>query len=310
MSGPHPSSPPRHVVLIVDDSPDTLGFLTEALEQSGYSVLIATSGLSALDIVDRITPDMILLDAMMPEIDGFETCVRLKKNAKVSHVPVIFMTGLTDVEHVVRALGAGGVDYVTKPVNISELTARIRVHLANARSTQNARAALDMTGRHLVAVGTDGSIQWSTQQALRLIHAATGSDDGLERQRARIGQWLEARTGLAGTVDKQLVFESTDGPALQMQWLGPFGNGEHLFRLTIERQISDDAQLRESFSLTAREAEVLVWIAKGKSNRDIGEILGLSSRTVNKHLEQVYVKLGVENRASAAVKASSVLLAQ
>ncbi len=98
------------------------------------------------------------------------------------------------------------------------------------------------------------------------------------------------------------------GPALYMEWLGAIGNGEQLFRLTTERQISDDAQLRASFSLTAREAEVLVWIAKGKSNRDIGEILGLSSRTVNKHLEQVYIKLGVENRASAAVKASSVLI--
>lgn len=71
--------------------------------------------------------------------------------------------------------------------------------------------------------------------------------------------------------------------------------------------MSDDETLRQHFQLTPRESEVLLWIAKGKSNRDIGEILGLSSRTVTKHLEQIYVKLGVENRASAAVKATQVL---
>src|SRR6478735_2707275 len=96
---------PRDIVLLVDDSPDSLSFLTEALEESGYSVLIATSGASALSIVDRITPDLILLDAVMPGMDGFETCQRLKAHGAVAQVPVIFMTGLTETEHVVRALG-------------------------------------------------------------------------------------------------------------------------------------------------------------------------------------------------------------
>ena len=116
---------PRDIVLLVDDSPEALGFLTEALEQSGFSVLIATSGTSALGIVERITPDIILLDAVMPGLDGFETCLRLKANPAVSQTPVVFMTGLTETEHVVRALEAGGVDYLTKPINIDELRARI-----------------------------------------------------------------------------------------------------------------------------------------------------------------------------------------
>jgi CheY-like chemotaxis protein len=86
----------KDIVLLVDDSPDALGFLTDALEQSGFSVLIATSGQSALNIAERITPDIILLDAVMPSMDGFETCTRLKSNAAVTQVPVIFMTGLTE----------------------------------------------------------------------------------------------------------------------------------------------------------------------------------------------------------------------
>ena len=85
---------------------------------------------------------------------------------------------------------------------------------------------------------------------------------------------------------------------LQLAYLGAIGGDEYLFRLTGVSQTSDDEVLRQNFALTVREGQVLLWIAKGKSNRDIGEILGLSARTVNKHLEQIYVKLGVENRAS------------
>lgn len=299
---------PRDIVLLVDDSPESLSFLTEALEESGYSVLIATSGASAMSIVDRITPDLILLDAVMPGMDGFETCGRLKAHGAVAQVPVIFMTGLTETEHVVRALGAGGVDYLTKPINVDELRARIRVHLANARSAQSARVALDAAGRHLLAVRANGKILWSTPQAIRLVNAATGSDEGIELVAQRIQAWMEERRLGGGSRDPGFVIETGGEASLSLSFLGSIGQDEHLFRLTGQTQASDSERLKQHFSLTARESEVLAWIAKGKSNRDIGEILGLSARTVNKHLEQIYVKLGVENRASAAVKAANLLM--
>ncbi|ARO25379.1 response regulator CheY-like domain-containing protein [Rhizobium sp. TAL182] len=296
---------PRDIVLLVDDSPEALGFLTDALEQSGFSVLIATSGTAALGIVERITPDLILLDAVMPAMDGFETCRRLKANATVAQVPVIFMTGLTETEHVVHALESGGVDYLTKPINIDELRARIRVHLRNARSAQSARVALDAAGRHLLAVKGDGAIQWSTPQATRLVNAAMGSDDGMEIVVRHIAGWMRDR--VAAVRDGIISITHAGQAALQLAFLGAIGPDEYLFRLTAASQRSDDEMLRQRFSLTQRESEVLLWIAKGKANRDIGEILGLSARTVNKHLEQIYVKRGVENRASAAVKATHVL---
>lgn len=295
---------PRDIVLLVDDSPEALGFLTEALEQSGFSVLIATSGSSALNIVDRITPDIILLDAVMPGMDGFDTCLKLKANPAVNPVPVVFMTGLTETEHVVRALEAGGVDYLTKPINIDELRARIRVHLSNARSAQSARVALDAAGRHLLAVSGEGKIHWSTPQATRLVNAATGSDEGLDAVSLHIRDWMKTRNAAR---DGTFTIRQTGQASLQLSFLGAIGADEYLFRLTAENRLSDDEILRQHFSLTQRESEVLLWIAKGKSNRDIGEILGLSARTVTKHLEQIYVKLGVENRASAAVKAAHVL---
>ena len=298
---------PRDIVLLVDDSPEALGFLTDALEQSGFSVLIATSGSAALNIVERITPDLILLDAVMPSMDGFETCRRLKANAGVAQIPVIFMTGLTETEHVVHALESGGVDYLSKPINVDELRARIRVHLRNARSAQSARVALDAAGRHLLAVKGDGAIHWSTPQATRLINAATGSDDGLELVVKHIAAFMAERARLGPARDNLVSISNGGQAALQFSFLGAIGPDEYLFRLTATNQRADDGVLRQHFSLTQRESEVLLWIAKGKSNRDIGEILGLSARTVNKHLEQIYVKLGVENRASAAVKAAHVL---
>ncbi|MBP2558007.1 DNA-binding response OmpR family regulator [Neorhizobium galegae] len=298
---------PRDIVLLVDDSPETLGFLTEALEKSGFSVLIATTGQSALNIVERITPDLILLDAVMPGMDGFETCRKLKTNGGVTQVPVIFMTGLTETEHVVNALDSGGVDYLTKPINIDELRARIRVHLSNARSAQSARVALDAAGRHLLAVKANGAIHWSTPQATRLINAATNSDDGLDIVSRRISAWMAERDKPGFARDAAFALVQNGQASLQFAFLGAIGADEHLFRLTAANKRPDDEVLRQHFPLTQRESEVLLWIAKGKSNRDIGDILGLSARTVNKHLEQIYVKLGVENRASAAVKAAHVL---
>lgn len=298
---------PRDIILLVDDSPDALGFLTEALEQSGFSVLIATSGQAALSIADKISPDLILLDAVMPQMDGFETCRKLKANPTVTQVPVIFMTGLTETEHVVNALNCGGVDYLTKPINIDELRARIRVHLTNARSAQSARVALDAAGRHLLAVTGGGTIHWSTPQATRLVNAATGSDEGLDRVAEAIARWLATRDAPGISRDAAFSFAHNGETALQIAFLGAIGADEYLFRLTGAGQKAEDELLRRNFGLTVRESEVLLWIARGKSNRDIGDILGLSARTVNKHLEQIYVKLGVENRASAAVKAAHAL---
>ncbi|ADZ68845.1 response regulator transcription factor [Polymorphum gilvum] len=297
--------PERDIVLVVDDSPETLGFLTQALERSGVTVLVATSGQAALSVAERVTPDMVLMDAVMPEMDGFETCRRIKTRPALQHVPVIFMTGLSETEHVVHALESGGVDFLTKPINIDELQARIRVHLANARQVQSARIALDAAGRHLIAVSAAGLPVWSTPQTRQALDAALAQTGGETLLTARLASWLA--TDAPAPRAASFALDLAPGVALQMHYLGPIGPDEFLFRLTTADHPNQDETLRRHFGLTAREAEVLLWIAKGKANRDIGDILGLSPRTVNKHLEQIYAKLGVENRASAAVRAAQVL---
>ena len=193
----------RDVALVVDDSPETLRLLTDALDGAGMTVMVAMDGAAAMRIVDQITPDIILLDAVMPGMDGFETCRRLKRDAGLSNVPVIFMTGLAETEHIVSGLEAGGVDYVTKPIVIEEMLARIRVHLANARLTQSARAALDVSGRFLLAVNGQGKIVWATPQAQKLLseNLAASADDEFALPDPML-QWLEqAQKGKAGSED-------------------------------------------------------------------------------------------------------------
>jgi DNA-binding NarL/FixJ family response regulator len=293
----------RDTVLVVDDLPGTLGLLNEALEAAGFTVLLAQSASFALSIIERIIPDIILIDAIMPETDGFELCRIMKRNAALAGVPIIFMTGLTESEHVVRGFEAGGVDYVTKPVAPNEVIARIGVHLVNARRTRSAQMALDAAGRFLIGAAPDGRVLWSTPQAAALLQDAVDAMPGraLGELYAWGADWVIRPADLVpGRCVATLAYERR---TLELHFVGQFGPEEMLLRVVATDTSSGEALLREKLGLTAREAEVLLWISRGKSNRDIGEILGLRPGTVTKHLEQVYIKLGVENRAAAAAVA-------
>lgn len=279
----------RGTVLVVDDTPDTLGFLTDALEHANLTVLVATDGVSAIKLLSHITPDLILMDAVMPQMDGFATCRAIKADPALAHLPVIFMTGLSDTEHVVLGLEAGGVDYVAKPIVVDELLARIRVHLANARIANRTRIALDATGGFLLAANEAGKLLWCTQQAEKRLTAAI---DNFDTAHFIIPSHKKITAG-----ERQLIFT----------FLSRTGPDEYLYRLTETGGGQEEIFLRQYLALTTREAEVLIWIARGKSNRDIADILNISPRTVNKHLEQIFTKLGVENRASAAALAVGAL---
>ena len=128
----------RPVVLVVDDTPDNLGVLFDHLGRAGFEVLVAEDGESALRRVALARPDLILLDVVMPDMDGFATCERLKLDPVSGDIPVIFMTALTDTIDKVRGFEVGAVDYVTKPFQLEELLARLRTHL----TIQNLRVKL------------------------------------------------------------------------------------------------------------------------------------------------------------------------
>ncbi|MCM2503842.1 response regulator [Aureimonas altamirensis] len=273
----------RITVLVVDDSPDSLAVLTETLEREGADVLVARSGDAALGIVARVKPDIVLLDALMPGRDGFETCRALKADESSAGIPVIFMTGLDETEHIVRAFSVGGVDYVTKPFAVAEVIARIEVHGRNASRSRLVQRALETSGRHLVATDAQGRVSWVSAEARAALQGGARLHD-------------DPRTISPG--------ETIEAAGQTLRLLGACGPSEYLFELLdkASAQTPEDV-LKQGFGLTTREAEVLIWLVRGKSNRDIATILSLSPRTVDKHLETVFRKLGVENRTSAVALA-------
>lgn len=298
-----PSTPDRDTtdyVLIVDDVPENLAMLHDALDESGYTVFVATGGESALSRARQSLPDIILLDAVMPGMDGFEVCRRLKSDFATQHIPVIFMTGLTESEHVVAAFAAGGIDYITKPIRPNEALARIASHMQNSRLVKQARSALDAFGQATMAVTQrDGKVVWQTPLARRLLHDFFGDIDQYAPR--RLTDWI-ADTDKARQVgqDSHPLVVLRGARRLIFLAFDQTGEGEWLIML---REESDSAlidALMLSFNLTTRESEVLYWVIKGKTNRDVGDILGTSPGTVKKHLEHVFEKLGVETRTAAA----------
>ena len=307
------------VVLIVDDVPDNLSVLHDALDESGYTVLVATSGEAALQRARQAVPDIVLLDAMMPGMDGFEVARQLKATAETAHIPIIFMTGLTETEHLVAALQAGGVDYVTKPIKPKEVMARMGVHLQGARRARQearqagqARNALDAFGYASMTVRMnadgqgDGKLVWQTPLARELLMRYYGTT--APQTPEPVLEWLRRHLPDAERQIEPPRLTVEQGPRrltfrLHQQTDDNDSGGDWLI---VMREISDDAVVEAialSFKLTAREAEVLYWVVKGKVNRDIGDILGASPATIKKHLERVYAKLGVETRTAAAGRA-------
>ncbi|MEO6854506.1 MAG: response regulator transcription factor [Rhodoferax sp.] len=307
------------VVLIVDDVPDNLAVLHDALDESGYTVLVATRGETALQRAAQALPDIVLLDAMMPGMDGFEVARRLKASPATAHIPIIFMTGLTETEHLVAALEAGGVDYVTKPIKPKEVMARMNVHLQSARRARQqvhqagqARNALDAFGYASITVrASDGKLMWQTPLARDLLRDYFGTS--APQTPKLVVDWLQQHLPHLESMAQQQIEPprlSVEQGARRLSFRlhqqtgdGEGQNGEGGDWLIVMREVSDAAVIEAmslSFKLTTREAEVLYWVVKGKTNRDIGEILGSSPATVKKHLERVYVKMGVETRTAAA----------
>lgn len=295
-------------VLVVDDSPDALFMLSDALKLEGMDVLTCNSGRQAISLANSSAPDIVLMDAVMPGLDGFETCQILKAERGFEDIPIIFMTGFNESEHVVRALAAGGVDFVSKPIELNELFARMRAHLGNARRARSARRALDSTGRWIVACDRNGRIFWSTQQASDLMQRAGVRSDQRAYLPWEVVEWLgqAGDQGSSSVLGKAFRY-SRNGQDLEFRVLSDDGSEEVLLRLVDRHRGTDEEQLAKAFGLTLREAEVLLWIAHGKANKEIADILEMSPRTVNKHLEQIFNKLVVEKRTSAATMAVKVL---
>jgi DNA-binding response OmpR family regulator/DNA-binding CsgD family transcriptional regulator len=299
--------PRKPTILVVDDTLDSLRFLTTTLSLAQMTVLVAKDGLAALALLQHVSPDLILMDGVMPKMDGFEATRRIKANAAFQQLPIIFMTGLTDTDDVVRALGAGAIDYVRKPIVVEELLARIHIHLANARVAHASQVALDTSGRPALSVDDSGTPQWLTPMAREILEQLfpewVTTSSGLPEPLRLAVQRLRGVPPAPGTS----ILVKGRSSTLEVTFLRRTSANHWLFRLAERREGEEQRVLATRLGLTARESEVLLWISRGKQNREVSEILAISPRTVNKHLEQIFEKMGVENRASATAIAVTAL---
>ena len=297
--------------------------LAELLEDAGYGALALESSAAALAQAAVAPPDLMLLDAQLVDGSGFDLARRLKALAQTSPAPIIFLADPSHPEHLVQALESGGADCVNQPVKPHELLARMAMHLAGARERRQARNALDAFGYATLTVRPhDGKLMWQTPLSRELLQRyCPNHPPYASRTAPEVQTWLQEclRCLQRGDAPHPLVLSQGDGARLTLRLHQQTGDNESAASadsqewagddwLIVMREVSDQAvmqAMRDIFALTLREAEVLYWVVKVKTNKDVGDILGSSQMTVKKHLERVFVKLGVETRTAAAGKATA-----
>ena len=316
-------------LLVVDDVPANLSVLLDFLGEEGFEVLVAESGQGALEQIRYSRPDLILLDVMMPGLDGFEVCRRLKADAAFADIPIIFMTALMETVDKVTGFKAGAVDFVTKPVQPEEVVARVRVHLEIRRLQRvleeknrelereiclrlQAEDQLQQSLDQAVIVATrDHRIQFCTRHAWDLLTRYFSAKilvtlpEGIEKWivgGARPENGEGGGPGRAGP----LVIRREQGTLTIRLFSEDESSNTFMLLLDEKVQINDPVALQQ-LGLTPREAEVLYWMTQGKSSPEIAVILDASPNTVKKHVQNIFQKLGVENRTAAALRALEVI---
>lgn len=292
-------------VLVVDDTPASLGVVCDALRQEGVRVLLADSGAAARDVLSRTTPDLVLLDVMMPGEDGFAVCASLKADARWRGLPVIFLTAIDAPDQKVRAFAAGAVDYVTKPVHVAELVARVRVQLelraARGRlETQNAELEAEVALR----LDAEAQLASSLDRAV-LLYGRRGE----LLFATRLAHDLLAKyfpTGVPATLTAGGKFLAGEAALHARRFTEP-GRDDLVMLALEEEHAPPGPAVLLTLGLTPRQAEVAYWVAQGKTNPEIALILDASPRTIDKHMERILARLQVENRASLIFATADLL---
>ncbi|MDN4038435.1 diguanylate cyclase domain-containing protein [Massilia sp. YIM B02443] len=172
----------QSAILIVDDAPDSLGLLQDIMREQGYQTFVATSGKRALDIATRVQPDLILLDVILPDLDGLEICRRLKRQPDTAHIPVIFVSSCGETDDIVAGFDTGAADYIAKPVRLAEVCVRVRAQLRQRSSAESQKqqaerlqSIVDGMDEGLMLVGGDGRVAYANPACERFLDGpATG----------------------------------------------------------------------------------------------------------------------------------------
>lgn len=165
-----PERDEKESILIIDDTPANIGVLVEMLTEAGYNVFVAEDGESGIEQAEFACPDIVLLDVMMPGIDGFETCTLMKSNQQTRDIPIVFMTALSDSMNIVKGLSAGAVDYVSKPFQHDEVLARLKTHLTIRRLQRE-------SADHNEQLKAEIEVRKAAEEALREAHDHLASNN-------------------------------------------------------------------------------------------------------------------------------------
>ncbi len=291
-------------LLVVDDTPAGLGVVCDALRQQGVRVLLAESGAAARQVLARTTPDLVLLDVVMPDEDGFAVCAALRADARWRELPVIFLTAVDAPDQKVRAFALGAVDYVTKPVHVPELVARARVQL----DLQAARRALEIQNAQLkdeIALRLDAEEQLAASLDRAVVVLGRGGELLFA---TRLAHDLMAKFSLnAAALAKGGGRFGHDDAALRVRRFTEPGRDDTVMLALEEEHAPPGPAALCALGLTPRQAEVAYWVAQGKTNPEIAVILATSPRTIDKHMERILERLGFENRAALIVRAGEIL---
>jgi DNA-binding response OmpR family regulator/DNA-binding CsgD family transcriptional regulator len=306
-------------VMVVDDTPANLEILLGYLTSANYRVLVAENGQRCLDQLERELPDIILLDLMMPGIDGIETCKRIRQRPESANIPIIVVTAADELDQKLEAFEAGAVDFLTKPIQPEEVKARVETHLKirelqSRLKKQNEELSVaielrmdaekqleESLDQALIVTNKEYRILFATRKARNLL--STFFDNiVLDQLPTPIQTWIQSSNS-----QTPLRLPHPRKGEIEIDNFSPSGPG-NIVLLRIE-QLGGNAGPKAllELGLTAREAEVLYWIAEGKTNPEIAIILDAALNTVKKHTNNLFAKLGVETRTGAARMALRIL---
>ncbi|MCI5167277.1 MAG: DNA-binding response regulator [Candidatus Electrothrix sp. GM3_4] len=266
-------------VLIVDDDPFGIIQLQAVLVDSGYKLVTASDGASALEIVSRQSPDIILLDVVMPKMNGYETCRSLKENEESEGIPVIFLSGLHSTDEKINAFEAGGVDYITKPFSAKEVLIRLRTHLTLHRV--NKRLVHELKKRDEELQNKENKVQ-DANTALKVLLSA------IEEEKKELAERVQFKAEkLILPKIRELTEEAGDKEVL-------FQEIEIIFQELTKSFVPGGVEMGKT--LSPSELQIVNLIKQGKASKEISNICNISVSTIASHRKTIRKKLNITNR--------------